>query len=158
MISIRGVCMTNYKKIKKGLLFTIALVLVMIPGVSHAEDGSFVFCEGNVLVAFRLFGLALGVVKILVPIILVVLTMVNVLKAIMDGDDKAYKGSAKLFFQRVFISLIIFFLPTIVNGILTLVSAEYRTALLDENSSDSFAACTKCLLNISMCDRQEIEW
>ena len=156
MISIRGVGMTNYKKVNKVLLYIIALSLIMIPGVSHAAE-AFVFCQGNVLLVFRLFGLVLLVIKIAVPVILMGVTTINILKAMIAGDDKAYKGSAKTFGKRLIISLIIFLMPTIINGVLSLVSSGYANATLEEGASDSFAACTKCLLNVSSCPTTKIQ-
>ncbi len=147
--------MTNYKKIMKGIFYMISFLLIVTPGTLYAATTKpFVFCEGNVLVAFRILGLVIAFVKIGVPILLMVLTTINVFKAMLAGDDKDYKGSATLFGKRLLISLIIFILPSIIDGVLSIVSKDYNNVSLSEGSSDSFAACTKCMLNVDSCPQK----
>ena len=146
--------MTNYKKIIKGIFYMVSFLLIVIPRTIYAATQPFVFCEGNVLVAFRILGLVIAFVKIGVPILLMVLTSINVFKAMLAGDDKDYKGSATLFGKRLLISLIIFILPSIIDGVLSIVSKDYNNISLSEGSSDSFAACTKCMLNIDSCPQK----
>ena len=58
------------------------------------------------------------IIKIAVPIILVVLAMIDLFKAVIASDDKEKKKAVKLLIKRVIYSLLIFFVPTIVNTLM----------------------------------------
>ena len=58
------------------------------------------------------------IIKIAVPIILVVLARIDLFKAVIASDDKEKKKAVKLLIKRVIYSLLIFFVPTIVNTLM----------------------------------------
>ena len=58
------------------------------------------------------------IIKIAVPIILVALSMIDLFKAVIASDDKEKKKAVKLLIKRVIYSLLIFFVPTIVNTLM----------------------------------------
>ena len=58
------------------------------------------------------------IIKIAVPIILVVLAMIDLFKAVIASDDKEKQKAVKLLIKRVIYSLLIFFVPTIVNTLM----------------------------------------
>ncbi len=58
------------------------------------------------------------IIKIAVPIILVVLAMIDLFKAVIASDDKEKNKAVKLLIKRVIYSLLIFFVPTIVNTLM----------------------------------------
>lgn len=69
---------------------------------------------------------AFNVVKYIVPVLLIVLTSVDYLKAISSGDKENVNKATTKLTKRAIIALAIFLVPTILNFILKIV-AEYGT-------------------------------
>lgn len=59
--------------------------------------------------------------KIIIPVIIIVLGIVDFAKAIISNDDKAIGSSAKTLMRRVIVGIIIFFIPTIVLVVFNMV-------------------------------------
>lgn len=64
----------------------------------------------------------LNIVKIAIPIILIAFGIIEFTKAIFAGDEESMKKSQKSFIKRLGISILIFFVPTIVNLLLQLAN------------------------------------
>ncbi len=94
----------------------------------------------HTLLVFQVIGYILMIIKILVPIILIVLGSIDLGKASLSQDEKALKEAVTKFCKKVLIGLIIFFVPTILDFFLGLVSG------VSDVTSD-FEPCTDCLLN-----------
>lgn len=105
------------------------------------------FCTGSVLNVFNALGWIIYALKILIPIILIVLGTIDFGKAIIASKDDEIKKSAKTLFMRVIAGIIIFFIPTIVNLIITLIGGE------NVYNGTNFGPCTKCILNPFECDK-----
>ena len=80
------------------------------------------------------------IIKIAVPIILVVLAMIDLFKAVIASDDKEKKKAVKLLIKRVIYSLLIFFVPTIVNTLMITIGnigeSENFTDCLENATGD----------------------
>ena len=99
------------------------------------------FCEQNgVLQAFKIIGLILFVVKILVPVLLIVLGTIDFVKALTNPEEKADKEAINMFVKRLIIGIIIFLIPTILDLLLNFVDGA-------EDTSKGFSACTTCMFN-----------
>lgn len=69
----------------------------------------------------------LNIVKIAIPIILIAFGIIEFTKAIFAGDEESMKKSQKSFIKRLGISILIFFVPTIVNLLLQLANKVWTT-------------------------------
>ena len=123
-------------------VFTIIMILFSCSLV-FAENINYnnICGDERILNFMQIIGMIINVVKILVPIIIVVLGMVDFGKAVIANDDKAISKSASSLIRRLIAGIIIFFIPTIVFALLNLAGVS------DENNkSGSFVECTKCML------------
>lgn len=85
---------------------------------------------------WRTVGYFLLVFKIVIPIILIILGMVDLGKAVISSDDKAISKAAKSLLMRVIAAVAIFFVPTIVSFVIGLV---------DTSVDDRYDVCAKCI-------------
>lgn len=77
-----------------------------------------------------LIGVVVGVIRVAVPIVLIVLGMVDLVKALTSQDDKEIKSATKLIVKRVVIAIAIFLVPTIVRLVMTVISQnEYQQCI-----------------------------
>ena len=96
--------------------------------------------ESTSLKVFQVIGYLLIIIKIIVPLILIIMGSIDFAKAALSGDDKSTKEAAVQFSKRVLIGLIVFFIPTILDFFLSLISGASETASKYNN-------CTNCILN-----------
>ena len=64
---------------------------------------------------WQIIGYAFLVLKIVIPIILVVLGIVDIGKAVLSSDEKLIKDGVMKLVKRVIAAVIIFFIPTVIN-------------------------------------------
>ena len=79
---------------------------------------------------WQIVGYFLLVFKIVIPIIIIILGMIDLGKAVVSSDEKAIQKSAKTLLIRVLAGILIFFVPTIVGlifGLVTNFNNEVRT-------------------------------
>ena len=79
------------------------------------------FCE-TTKGLWEIVGILLTVIKIVIPIVLVVLGSIDLLKAVTSDDKDMIKKQSIVLGKRAVAAIIIFFIPTIVWGILSAVS------------------------------------
>ena len=103
---------------------------------------SVLFCQSTANI-WQLVGTALLVFKIVIPLILIALGMVDLGRAVIAQDDKEVGKSAKRFGIRVVSALVIFFIPTIIGFILTLVSSFND----NEDIKSDYGVCKECLVD-----------
>lgn len=87
---------------------------------------------------WRTIGYFLLVFKIVIPIILIILGMIDLGKAVVASDDKAISKSAKSLAIRIVAAVIIFFIPTIVGFIIQIV---------DTSLENRYDICADCISN-----------
>lgn len=114
---------------------------------------TFGLCEQNgVLMSFKILGIILNVLKIVVPILLIVLGSVDFFKAVLVGKDEAIKKSAKSLGRRFVAAVVVFLIPTLVGTLLGM--------LVDTSETEKeFKACIDCVfnpLNKTLCDPDAI--
>lgn len=93
------------------------------------------FC-GETSNIWRTVGYFLLVFKIVIPIILIILGMVDLGKAVISSDDKAISKAAKSLLMRVVAAVCIFFIPTIVSFVIKLV---------DNSVDQKYDVCASCI-------------
>lgn len=77
-----------------------------------------------------LLGVVVAVIRIAVPIILIVIGMVDLVKALTSQDDKQIKSATSLIVKRVVIAIAIFLVPTVVRLVMNLISQnEYQQCI-----------------------------
>ncbi len=89
---------------------------------------------------WQFIGFFLLIIKILVPVIIIILGMIDFFKAILSSDEKAIKKASVSLFQRLIAGVIIFFIPTLILVILNLVSGVSETL-------DAMEECKVCALS-----------
>ena len=104
-------------------------------GVGTSEG----FCAHSASV-FQLLGTILIIFKIMIPILLIVFGTLDLGKAVIATDSKQIKESVNHFIKRCLVSVVIFFLPTIIGAIFGLVEN------FKETKSD-YEVCRKCVVN-----------
>ena len=108
------------------------------------------FCEQNgVLVAFKIIGILIFIIKILVPLLLIIVCTYDFAKAFISSEEKVVSEAIAAFIRRFIAAVIIFFIPTIISYVLDLVDGANETL-------GSFTNCTDCLLKPNECDTQAI--
>mgnify|MGYP006995778345 CR=1 FL=1 len=69
--------------------------------------------ENTTLKAFQVIGYILFILKILVPIIIIILGIIEFGKAALSGDEKANTTSFKTLMMKIVAGIMIFFIPTV---------------------------------------------
>ena len=96
----------------------------------------------------KFIGYILLMVKIIIPLILIVFGIIDLFKAITGGKDGEVAKSLKTFVFRMIAGVAIFFVPTIISFVFSLVDS------FDDVQSE-FDLCQKCILNVSQCKKEE---
>lgn len=110
------------------------------------NDKVFDFCaEDGVLKTFKIVGYLIDIIKIIVPLLLIIFGAIDYGKAVVASDEKAISKATQMLVVRSVAGIIIFFIPTIIYFITSLIS----------NWSDiksDFINCQTCLDNATECD------
>ena len=109
--------------------------------------------DSKSLKIFQVIGYLILIAKIIAPIILIILGSITFGKAALSNDDKAMMDAAVMFGKKVLIGLIIFFVPTILDFGLSLISGVSDTM-------QKFEPCTACILSpndSSRCSPQNLQ-
>lgn len=91
----------------------------------------------------RFLGYLLLIVKIIIPILLIVLGVVDFYKAMVSSDAESIQKASRMVVTRIIIGVAIFLIPTIVNFV-------FKGLLRDDSSS--FNKCRICVFNPNQCD------
>ena len=134
------------KKIIKCLLLILLFIFVCIINVVYADAVADVsFCESpGVLRTMKIIGILLVLVKVLLPIILIIMSIIDFGKSAVAGNAEDLKKNAITFLKRCAAGAIILVLPTFINYIFD--------NLVDRGSDAEYRACATCILNTSECD------
>ena len=99
-------------------------------------------------------GWVVFVLKIIIPLILIVLGMVDLGKAVVESDDKAINKAVNMLLHRFIAAVVVFFVPMIVVGLFNLVmsfdvkgnASQCVECLLNRNAHSSDGLCTSDLM------------
>ena len=92
----------------------------------------------------KFIGYILLIVKIIIPLLLIVFGIIDLFKAVTGGKDGEITKSLKTFVFRLIAGVAIFFIPTIISFIFSLVDGF-------DSVESEFNICQKCILNVSQC-------
>jgi len=117
----------------------------IVIGAAEVQD-VFKICDASskTLGAFKLGGIFITLAKIIAPIILIIMGMIDVSKAVTIGKDDAIKKSFSSFLKRVVAAVLLFFTPSIVLALFTFVDGF-------DGVNNAFKPCMDCLLKPSEC-------
>lgn len=102
------------------------------------------FCAGTSKI-WQLVGNVLFIFKIVIPLLLIIFGMIDLGKAVVGSKDDDIKKSVKSLAMRAVAGIVIFFVPTLVAFIFTLVGD------FQEVESD-YTICATCISKPSSCD------
>lgn len=95
------------------------------------------FCRETIEV-WQFIGVALLVFKIVIPVILIILGMVDLGKAVISSDDKSIGKAVKSVAFRVIAAVVIFFIPTLIGAVFSLIGSFGE-------AKDDFKICKECI-------------
>jgi len=78
--------------------------------------------EYHVLNAISIIFKIISIVKIVIPLFIIVLGMIDFTKALTSSDEKAIQKSILVLLRRVIAGVVIFFVPTIITAFLSLMN------------------------------------
>lgn len=124
------------------ILFFIALFLC-INVVYAATSSKIKFCDySGVRRTFKVIGIIINLVKIIVPLILMASAMISVFKTVTTGKPEDFKASILQVVKQGIAGLIIFCLPGLLNFVFNSLVGYDDTG---------FTSCTTCLLDTEHC-------
>ena len=89
---------------------------------------------------WQIIGWVLWVFKIVIPIVIIVFGMIDLGKAVVASKDDEIKKSVKSLVMRAIAGVIIFFIPTLVGAIFSLVG-EFN------DNREEYDKCSACITN-----------
>ncbi len=93
----------------------------------------------------QFIGQIVRIVKILIPIAIIGLGMIDFFNAIIGSKDDQLKKSARSLLMRTIAGVVIFFIPTIISVVFSLIS-DFG------NIKGDFNACQKCVFRVEKCE------
>ena len=95
--------------------------------------------ENTTLKAFQVIGYILFILKILIPILIIVLGMIDFGKSAISSDEKAMQKSAMSLVKRIIIGIAIFFVPLLVKIIFNMIGQ------FSSEMKKDYINCVNCL-------------
>lgn len=81
------------------------------------------FCRDTASI-WKFIGEIIYIIRIVIPIIIVVLGMIDLGKAVMAGEEKVVKEAQKSFIKRLIYGVAVFFVFTVVEVVFSLLGVE----------------------------------
>lgn len=94
--------------------------------LEEAADAMVTFCDKSYEI-WQLVGHIVNIFKIVIPIIIVLLAMVDLGKAVMAGEEKEIKTAQKMLIKRLIYGVVIFFVVTLVQTAFGLLGTRDTT-------------------------------
>ncbi len=92
----------------------------------------------------KFIGYIVFIIKILIPIVLIIFGVLDLFKAVTGGKDGEIVKSVKSFAFRLIAGVAIFFVPSIVSFVFSLVDGF-------DSVESEFNICQKCVLDVFNC-------
>lgn len=97
------------------------------------------FCTKTAAI-WQFVGYVLFIFKIVIPLLLIIFGMLDLGKAVVASDDKEIKNAATKLAKRAVAGVIIFFIPTIVGFIFSIVNGFSEV-------ENSYTICADCVVH-----------
>lgn len=103
------------------------------------------FCASTANI-WQIIGYIVLIIKIVIPLLLIVMGMVDLGKAVISSDEKAIKTATGSLIRRFIAAIAIFFIPTIVSAIFSIIGLI--------NTTGDYNKCVECVTNVNgnICD------
>ena len=98
------------------------------------------FCTDTANV-WQVIGYAMMIFKIVIPLLLIILGMVDLGKAVVANDDKQIKSSTTALVKRAAAAVIIFFIPTLVGFIFSIIAG------FNDEIKANYNVCKQCVVS-----------
>ncbi len=102
------------------------------------------FCNGTKEI-WELVGWLLFIFKIVIPVLLIIWGMIDMGKAVVGSKDDEIKKASKSLMMRVIAGVVVFFIPTLVGFIFTIVDGFSGDVEAD------WEVCNTCLTDPGNC-------
>lgn len=134
----------DLSKKKKVLYMLFFIAIFLCVNVVYAATSSKIkFCDyAGVRRTFKVIGIIINLVKIIVPLILMASAMISVSKTITSGKTDDFKASILQVVKQGIAGLVIFCLPSVLNFVFNSLVGYDDTG---------FTSCTTCLLDTGHC-------
>ena len=111
-------------------------------------DDYFAICDPStnpqLVASFKLIGIFVNIVKIIVPIILIIMGSLDITKAVIDKNDGAIQKSLIVFLKRSIAGVLVFLAPSVILGIFHSIDGL-------DNFDSGYSTCVDCILGSSSC-------
>ncbi len=107
--------------------------------------GEFICQEDDVLKALSFVGYLLFFVKLLVPFIIILMGTMDFYQSVVSDKPDELNKYVQKFMKRIILGILVFFIPTILNTFMTLVSDYSEVA-------SKYEDCIKCALKPTSCN------
>ena len=112
--------------------------------LASSGDGIELCQNAGLVKAFQIVGWCIFVLKIMTPIVLIVVGSITLGQAVVSSDDKAIKSAVSGLVKKAIAAVVIFFIPTIVMFVFSLVAGA-------ESTLEKYSCLTTCLSQPSQC-------
>ena len=126
------------------LLLSSTILVYAKDGFEIYEPTKLSLCDSDALIIFQAIGYIITGLKILVPIIMIIMSSVDFGKMLLSGEFDELKTAFSKFLKRFVAAAIIFFIPGILNYLLSFVTGTENIADKDQGK---FKTCQTCLLD-----------
>lgn len=130
---------------KKKILFMVVVIGLIAFYTSPVFAANIASCENSIKGAIidekipNIVSTIITVIKIVVPVLLVIMGMLDLMKGITAGKEDEMKKGQQLFIKRLISGALVFLVFTIVQLLISFVA--------DEGDKTNIATCSKCFIN-----------
>ena len=103
------------------------------------------FCAESASI-WRVLGWIVYILKIVIPLLLIILGMVDLGKAVVSSDEKAINKAVTTLIKRFIAAVVVFFVPTIVDALFS------AFGVMTSNERADYLTCAHCITNPANCD------
>lgn len=95
---------------------------------------------------WQIVGYILAVVKIVIPLLIIILGVIDLGRAVVSSDQKIIKDAGGKLVKRVILGICIFFIPQIIDLIFSMVG------VFSEEMQEDYDNCFTCITQPDNCD------
>lgn len=97
------------------------------------------FCS-NTASIWQLVGKVFFILKIVIPLLLIIFSIVNFSKVALSGDDKAMNDTVGQMIKKLVLAVVIFLIPTVVKLVF-----DFLGEISGNNLKENTRVCINCL-------------
>ncbi len=112
--------------------------LLVMDASGYGKSSTSGFCHDSAGI-WQVVGYLLLVFKIVIPVILIIMGMIDLGKAVVASKDDEIKKAMKSLMFRAIAAIAIFFVPTLVGIVMGLVTS------FNKEMKEDFNVCRKCI-------------